>query len=119
MATSNYLDLTEEFNGNGNVVLDVSLYISGSIYFYGLSATTEFYCTNDGGEEEGTVNGSPLTAIDFQPIRLLDLANNTYDIDTGASANAFFQFKNAGKYLKIGTTGVTLDKLIIQLQKII
>lgn len=117
MATSNYLDLTEEYNANGNVVLDVSLYTSGLVYFYNLSGSTDFLCTNDGGEEEGTVIGSPLTAKNFNAVRLLNLSTNVYD--TKASGNSIFKFKQIGKYLKIGTTGVTADKLIVQLQKII
>lgn len=116
MATTTILDLTEKINQqNGFVVIDLGEWYSGTIYTIS-SATFSFSTSNDGGEEEGTILPSPLTAINFTSCQVLYLTTNTQV--TSFTGGGLFRFNRIGKYLKIEADDI-VDKLIVQLYKII
>lgn len=115
MATTTILDLTENINKQGFAVIDLGEWVSGTIYAIG-SVTLSFYTSNDGGEEEGTILSSPLTATNFTDCQVLYLANNTQV--TSFTGGGLLKFDRVGKYFKI-TISDPIEKLIVQLYKII
>lgn len=114
MATSTYLDLTEEMSSdpNGEVTIDVGEFIAGTVYVR-TDGSVNFFCSNDGGEETNIL-GSALTAQNFSAFQMLDLAANKYG--TGTGSNSIWKFEKPCKYLRLQGNAT---KLIVQLFKII
>lgn len=120
MATSNYIDITNKLNADQEVVLDIGGAYGGTITFANAGENILFSTTNDGGEVEGSLLSSHLTAINFTACELLDLSTNTLQPDTASATDVNMKFLKLGKYLKIEFSDTALvDKAIVQLYKII
>jgi hypothetical protein len=119
MATTTILDLTDKINqqkGSAVVVIDLGEWISGTIFAQSAGVDFAFSTSNYGGEEEGILNPSPLTASDFVDCRVLNMYTKTQV--TSITGSGMLKFDRLGKYLKV-TTSDSVTKLIIQLYKII
>jgi hypothetical protein len=113
-----YLDLTNEFNGNGGVAyVETSNYDYCVIQTVGASVGLDVYSTLDSGAIQGVTDGNILTSESYQAISFTDLASLT---DVGQlPINGICRIKLSGRYLKIeAPSGGSITKLLIMLSKI-
>ena len=114
---SKILDLTDDFNFDSNVQIDVSGWDYVVAQFVGPDAAVTFKSTNDAGGVLGVYEGDEKTATNWSAIQGINLNNNTGATSTNASST--FKFNVVGKFLQFASTQSNeIDKLIVQLNKI-
>lgn len=111
---STYLDLTEQINQTGTVVIDVSNYDYCLIQPIGASVTT--LSTIDSGAVQGETFGNASTATNFVQIVSLDLSDGI-TLTTTISSGGINKLPVVGRFIKIEANG-NLDKLLVMLAKI-
>ena len=116
MALSQLLDVTDSFNTNNAVTLDVDGWDSVVAQFVGPSGTINITASNDGGEVTGSVNNSATTAANFQTVQATKLADGT--AVTAVAAAGLYRVGVVGRYLKFGGASAAATKVLIQLSKI-
>lgn len=112
---SRVMDLTEEFNANNRVRLDLGGWGHATCQIITPSGTIDFTGTNDGGEETGTLNPSPSSSGNFSSIQAINLATGT--AVTSASGSGLYKITISSKYIQLFGIGVTVAKLLVFVNK--
>jgi len=114
---SKLIDVTTQFNSNnGNVQLDIGGWDYVVAQFVSPTGTVTFKATNDGDAELGVGDGDAKSAINWNVIQGVNLANTTAAVNTNATS--MFKFNVVGKFIQFESAGQTVGKLLINYSKI-
>lgn len=109
---SHILDLTDQFNANDGILVDVSLYETVSFQFVTPSGTINITGSNDSGAITGISDGGPSAATNFTAIQMVNLSATATPVSTVAAAG-IYKFTVACKYVKFAGVGVTAAKVLL------
>ncbi len=115
MGLSNTIDVTPEFVANNAYTADMSGWDYIIITLVGSSGTRNLTATNDGGAIEGVSDGNSLSALNFTTVSGIKLSDNSA---VTSAADGQTKVINSGRYLKIGGSGATASKCIIEFFKV-
>lgn len=111
MALQQIIDVTDSFNANSGVVIDMGNYDYAIVQVKTPSSAISFTSTN--------ISGNPSTsqnATDFTAVQGTILATGT--AATSINANGMVRFSYIGQFLKLSGTTVTVANLVIRLFKL-
>jgi hypothetical protein len=111
-----YLDVTEEFNAANGVVIDTSGWDYSVWQFVAPTGTISITATNDGGDLQGTRDGSPTNATNFVTVSATRLSDNT--LVTAVAAAGLFKLTGLGRYVRFAGASAAATKVIVQLSQI-
>lgn len=117
MALAITRDVTNDFNTNQSVVVDISGWDWGVVQIVTNSGTINFTSTNDGGGVQGTSYGDASSATNFMSALLTNVATGATATSLANGSGAAFRFEKVGQYIKFAGTS-TVVKLLIFLSKI-
>ncbi len=113
---SQYLDVSEDFNADSNVILDIGEWDNAIVELVNPSGTVNFLTSNDSNAIQGVSDGSAASAINFFAVQGTNLA--TGSAVTSLAASGSVKFSVMGKYLQLLGTSITADKVLVKLSKI-
>jgi hypothetical protein len=114
-----YLDVTEDFNTNGEVYVETSNYDYCVIQFVSLFTTCPIFSTIDSGDYSVSTNNNIFdpNPDNFSQIAFTDLSDGvTYTTFSGS--NGLIRAGVVGRYVRIGDGGQTANKVLVMLAKI-
>jgi hypothetical protein len=118
MALSTVLDISDDFNADSLVQIDISgwdwivLQVVGSP-----SGAIAFKHSNDSNSTTGATSGNALTAINFVAVQMTDLSSGT--AVTKTSAAGLFKAGVIGRFFQLSGTSITgVTKILVHLSKI-
>ena len=116
-----YLDLTDEFQVNGDAFFEVSNYDYAVVQIINNTEgdAIGFFSTLDSGAIQGVTDGNIADSINYISIVAEDLANNNF-VSTDGGVGGLFKFGVVGRYIRLYTGGdpSSVSKLLIMLTKI-
>lgn len=112
-----YLDVTEEFNLNGEVYVETSNYDYCVVQLVASNNSVTLYSTIDSGDYSVSTNNNIFdpNPDNFSQIAFTDLSDGAIKT-TMPDANALIRVGVVGRYLKID--GETATKILVMLAKI-
>jgi hypothetical protein len=113
---SNTIDVTTQFNANGQFNQDVGQWDYVIVQLVSPSGTINFLCSSDSGAIQGVTDGNATSATNFNAVEMTNLATN--GTGTSAAASGSYKFNVVGRYLQLSGAGVTATKVLLQLNKI-
>jgi hypothetical protein len=116
MALSLTQDVTGEFNAGNGYTADMSGWDTIVAQFVNPSGTISIAATNDGGAVTGSIEGSGLTAINFQTVQGTKLSDGT--AVTSVAAAGLFKVGVVGRYVRFGGASAAATKVIVEFSKI-
>jgi hypothetical protein len=116
MALSQTVTITSEFNSGNGYTIDASGWDTTVWHFVNPSGTISITASNDGGEINGVTQGNSLSALNFVAVQGTKLGDGT--AVTAVAAAGLFRVGVVGRYVRMGGSGATADKVIIEFSKI-
>ena len=110
---SRLLDVTNEFNTNNGVKLDVSEWESATCCFVAPSGTISITGTNDGGAIEGVTDGNATSSTNYSTIQAINLATGTAVTSVSTAGN--YKITVGTKYIQLGGASAAATKVLVQL----
>jgi hypothetical protein len=112
-----YLDVTDEFNTNGEAYVETSNYDYCVVQFVSLSSSCSLYSTIDSGAVQGETDGNVALSDNYSQISFTDLSDGIL-YTTFSGANGLLKVGVVGRYLRIGNGGQAANKVLVMLTKI-
>lgn len=116
--TSTVFDASANFQAGGTSLQNIDL--SGWDYcvvqLVSPSAAINFLSSNDDGSVTGSVQGGPLTAVNFTAVQGTNLSTGV--AATSGAASGLWKFNVVGRFLQLSGTSVTATKVLVYLAKI-
>lgn len=114
--TSTIFDVAALFNDDSNVNIDLSGWDYAVVQLVSPTGTINFLSSNDDGSITGSVQGGPLSALNFTAVQGTNLATGA--AATSGAVSGLWKFGVIGRFLQLNGTSVTAPKILIYLSKI-
>lgn len=110
---SQTLDLTDIFNANNGVKLDVGEWQSVTIHVNGtVGGTVNITGSNDAGSVQAVTDGNALSSLNYTAVQVTNLASGTAVTAIAAAGN--YKYVVATRFLQVGgaNAAITGGKII-------
>jgi len=114
--TSSTFDVAASFNIGSLINLDLSGWDYCVVQLVGPTGTINFLTSNDDGSVTGSVQGGPLSALNFTAVQGTNLATGVAATSGGVAG--LWKFGVIGRFLQLSGTSVTATKILVYLSKI-
>lgn len=112
---SRILDVTDSFNTNNGVKLNLSEWETATFQFVTPTGTISITGSNDGNEITGSTTPSALASINYTAIQATNLA--TGSAVTSVAAAGLYKITVASQYIQFGGASAAAVKVLVFLNK--